>query len=254
MILTRPMREGRTKHRLQGNRPLITLKNSTPLAQGGTRMVYRHPEDPGLLVKIVVPNPGRRREGLARLIIWLYPPAAYRFVDLEVKAWRRLIARNGALADLPLPRTMGFVQTDLGRGQITEAIPGPDGSGLALTVTELARRGPPDAVILDALNRFAARLLALNIVTRDLSPRNVVLDSRTTPPHFVLVDGFGDKNTIPLRTLFRRINRRKLEPQLERLGQTLGLGWTGNGFRRRAPLPAAQPKSQLTSVTETAAG
>jgi hypothetical protein len=216
--------------------PPLQLAGCTPLAQGGTRKVFRHPTDPGLLVKIVVPNPDRRRDRLARFFIWLHPPAAYRFVDLEVRAWRKLSARGLRPEELPLPAMGGFVATDLGRGQLVEAIFGADG-GLAPTLAQLARRGPPDATLLEALNRFAERLMTLNIVTRDLTVNNIVLDGRAVPPRLVLVDGFGDKNTIPLRTLSRRINRRKLVPSLVRLGGRLGLVWTGRGFSPAPELP-----------------
>lgn len=44
---------------------ILSLKSLTPIAAGSTRLVYRHPDDPDLVVKAIRPDPAARRSAAA---------------------------------------------------------------------------------------------------------------------------------------------------------------------------------------------
>ena len=62
-----------------------------------------------------------------------------------------------------------------------------------------------------ALGRLFQECIRLHIIVGDCNTGAMVYtESRGVQPEFVLVDGLGEKNLIPLRTMSWRYNRRKL--------------------------------------------
>lgn len=226
---------------MQGE-PRLQLSAMDPVAAGGTRLIYRLQNNADCLVKVLRPHTGRVRRGVSQLLARLRPGGNGWFQLREIAAYRRAerqIIRGKGMP--PVAMMLGPVATDLGWGLAVEAIL--DDSGLAPTVKQLAQEGRLDATALAALSHFAQEMLGWNLVIRDMKPDNIVyglslVDRQAgAPPRMILVDGLGDKNLLPSRTLFRTRNQRRLQRDFENLANWSGLHWDGRAFSLPAPPP-----------------
>lgn len=208
---------------------MLSLSHQTPVAEGGTRRVFLHPESRDRLVKVVHAGKSPMRGGLRRLL-HRFANDADSFVRREASFFRRLDARHTG-EHLPVARIDGFLDTDLGRAQVVERI-GCGSDLLGPTLQDLRREGPLRVADLALLNDFVARTYRLNLVIRDLKARNLVLGEDVAGRRFVLVDGLGDKNVIPVRTLFAPLNRRHLDRDFARMADRLGLVWRDRQMHR----------------------
>jgi hypothetical protein len=186
---------------------MIRLKDAEIIAAGSMRDVYRHPDDPALLVKVVRPSVIDTRFG--RGSPWYkLKRRRYRHLIAVLREVREQIAVHAEGGAHPrfLQRIVGFVETDLGMGLVVEAVRSRDG-GYAPTVAELAHTGRIDGPVMQALDRFLDEVVASPAIVADLNPFNVVYcDAPPHAPHFVLIDGIGHKNLIPLERISSAIN------------------------------------------------
>ena len=197
---------------------VLRLSGETPLARGSWKLVFQHPEDDGLLVKVV------RREGNARRSrrAWykarpregdflLFSRELHEFVVAEANS-------NGRPS--PIPKIMGLVETDLGLGLVVEKIRGQTGE-LAPGLDRL-----PKTEITPKIEQMLAELVAdineRRIVLSEFTPGNIlIVDAGEKQSRLVLVDGFGDSSLIGLYALSRfantQRNLRKYRQVLRRL-------------------------------------
>jgi hypothetical protein len=184
------------------------LKDAEVVAAGSTRNVYRHPDNPSLLVKVIRPSAIEERFGTGAP--WYkFKRRRYRHLIAYLREIREQIAVHAMGGDYPpfLQKIVGIVETDMGMGFVVEAVLGRDGN-FAPTVADLIRRGQLDRRIRAMLDQFLEELVASPVIVADLNPSNVVLGF--TPErgeHFVLIDGIGFKNIIPLERMSTYVNR-----------------------------------------------
>lgn len=181
----------------------IVLSGAQPLARGRCRAVYRHPENPRWLIKIIRPDgPPHDPWYKARRRYGPFLPTLR-----ELKEFLSIHARRPEDQAL-IENIVGFVQTDFGLGFIVEMLSGPAGDP-APTVAALVGRGGFGPAERSALDTFFIRLMDSSLIVGDLHLRNVVYahDARTGESRFVLVDGIGDKLLIPFNTMSRTFNR-----------------------------------------------
>ena len=115
-----------------------------------------------------------------------------------------------------LQKIVGFAETDLGMGLVVEAVRSRDGS-FAPTVATLASKGLMDGAKMKALDHFLEQVVASPAIVSDLNPFNVVYgDADPEDDHFVLIDGIGHKNLIPLERISATINRWSKERKVAR--------------------------------------
>jgi hypothetical protein len=184
------------------------LKDTQPLANGASRLVYRHPQDPGLLIKVMKPSWLARRFGKKHR--W-YKPRRRRYRHLlgHLREVREHLALHAEGQDHPpfLQKIVGFAETDLGLGLVIEAVRDRDG-GLAPTLAKLIDAGkftPEHAAALDA---FCESVANTSAIFTDLTARNVVYGStERAGERFVFIDGLGFKTLIPLQRMSGAINR-----------------------------------------------
>lgn len=203
----------------------IDLAGMQTTARGRRRAIYfLGGHDFPMVLK--VPNyqwEAQTAKPLKRFRQWLLPRGKYRVLAMEADySMKRQLDAASSARTLPLPRFHGYVQTSLGAGAIWEAICDESGN-LGRTLREICDAGEIEQA-LEPLNATVARLFALNIVAPDLNGRNLVL-SPGPKPRFFLVDGFGDPNLIPVRSLLRPLNRKRLLASCERLAEKCGLVW-----------------------------
>jgi len=205
----------------------LALSPLTPVAQGGGRLVYFHPDFPDCLLKVGKPMVAETSKArLEARIAGHFPAFGTRDVRHEIKAYvaAMLQPRRGG-ESLPVAGFRGFVDTDLGLAMMVERISF-EGRLLGPTVLSLARR---DRSLSDAhlalLNEFSRLLFERKVRARDLNPSNIVLGDRDGRERFYLVDGLGDVTIIPLNTWFDAANRVELNRLLTICAGPLRLRW-----------------------------
>jgi hypothetical protein len=186
----------------------LTLKDVAPLVVGRRRLVFQHPHDARLLVKVLRPEQSteestqkvplvhiRRRYGI------------YRTYARQIAEYLKIRAR---LKDHPpiVEQVFGIVDTDYGLGLVVERIDNRNG-GLAPTLFAVVEANGYSQDLEDRILRLRDETIRLEIITGDLHGGNIV--SGYDAEHgdrLVMVESIGDKTFIPVNTLSRYINRR----------------------------------------------
>jgi hypothetical protein len=209
---------------------MLQLSHSRPLALGHQRAVHQHPHDPDLVVKTMRPESvAKRWEGPGNWAHRLARTRHYSGYVREVKEYVAMRVHPGASP--PIVRIVGLVDTDLGLGLVCEKVRGPDG-GVAPTLLQswLDHGGEPPwaAAALEALRED---LLRYNVIVGDLNAANLVFGSDSAGgPRLVMIDGFGEKNAVPLSSMSRHYNRHVIRRRYRRLLRDLATPlseWTG---------------------------
>lgn len=196
---------------------LLKLKDQTPLTMGRSRLVFEHPDDPSLIVKVVRPDVVDDRFG--RGTAWYKRRRRYgRFLSY-VRELQEYIAVHAAHNHSPpfLQKVIGLAETDLGLGLVTEAARDAEGN-LAPNLGALIATGRFDSAARARLDIFLKQVLDCDVVISDMNVGNLVY--AFTPGResgFVLIDGIGNSNPLPFKTLSRKINRRSKLKRFERL-------------------------------------
>ena len=195
----------------------LALKHLQPLARGNVRLVYEHPDDPALLVKVMRPDlvASRYGEGAAWFRGFGRRFDPYVIFLREIREYVAAYTAHGQ----PLPfaqKVCGLVETDLGLGLVIAAVRAPDGA-LAPTVAKLISTGNFDETARRALDETLAALLDSDVVLADLHERNLVYQQADGAPRFVIIDGLGSSTLLPFKNRSRALNRRSKLKRIKRL-------------------------------------
>lgn len=195
----------------------LPLSGTRPVAVGVKRAVFQHPEDPGLLVKVLHPAFIQKRFGSTGSYHNRHRRCLhYNYFLRELREYLVASARTPETLSV-LPEVVGLVHTDLGLGLVVKKVSSLDG-GLAPTIGALAASGGLDArrrAMLDDLERI---VLDSDVVIDDLHPGNVVLTREASGlERFVLIDGLGSSTVIPLKAFVRCVNRMSKRKEFRRL-------------------------------------
>ncbi len=211
---------------------MLHLKSHQPIASGSLRLVFRHPEHPRWLVKVLRP------EIAAAKVPWHKAKRRFGCYVGFVRECEEFIAAHAKGRERLdfLQTVVGLVETDYGLGIVLEAALGPEGE-LAPNVWRMIHRGLFDAAAKAALAEFFALLLESDAVVADLHPGNLVYAVRADGSrHFVMIDGLGAATLLPLKSWFPALNRwskrariaalrkriRERTPELEASGRAQG--------------------------------
>ena len=211
----------------------LALEGLAPISKGNLRLVYEHPDDRSLLVKVMRPDAveSRYRSSVRKRRF-----GEYVLFVREIHEY--LAAHAAAGVDVPFAQVItGTVETDLGLGLVTVAVRGPDGR-LAPTLADLIDHGNYTPEAQAAFEEFIRGMLACDMVLSDLHERNLVYaHEEGKPRRFVMIDGIGDSNFLPVKTWFPSINRRSKISRVARLRKRMALRET----RRAAANPGYRP-------------
>ena len=208
-----------------------TLEREDRIAKGAERHVFQMAEMPDLLLKVL------RKKHLRKLNLtddrrfrsWLRIRRTYALYLREQRAYTDAMLRAAVRGVLPPLASVGdFVVTPSGLGQMVERVMTADGQ-TAPTLEDLLSPGPLPNDRLDALNRFVKDLYTWHIPAYDLGPKNIVWNG--SQDRFVLVDGFGDRSVLPLKTWIRMLNDRRLDRAFSETATKCDLVW--NRLRRQ---------------------
>jgi hypothetical protein len=202
---------------------MLVLTHQQPLAIGNLRAIYQHPQDTALLIKTLRPEAvARRYDAPGRWLKRLPRARQYTGFIRELKEYAALIAR-APHGIAPIARMVGLVETDMGLGLVSEKIVDESGA-LAPSLHAIYRRNGGASPWTDAaLDKLLEELLRFNVIVGDLHASNIVFgsDSRGGVPRLLLVDGFGEKNILPLKSVNRWLNRRNTRRVYARLRRIL---------------------------------
>jgi hypothetical protein len=217
--------------------PLIQLAPCTPIAGGNNRHVYAHPADPALLIKIVKPDAYARRSGPEGSWTkrWLRRYKQYLGFLRETQEFLASQLDEGG-RPYWVQTVVGFAETDLGLGFVTRAERDRTGA-YARTLAQLIADGAYTAEARQALNRFLDSFLASRVIVTDLGIKNLVYAySPEHGDHFVLIDGYGEKNFLPLNSYCPWLHQRHKRKRVARFHLAIA-----RALRRRAESAAPRP-------------
>lgn len=195
---------------------MIIFKDTEPLTKGHNRLVFQHPDHHDLLIKVVSEEFMERRFG-PKAKWYKKNRRARQFVSYIREVQEYLVSRAySEHASEYFQKIEGFAETDHGLGLVIKAVRGPDGN-LAPTLASLILAGKFDSKLKVDLETTLEKILESHIAVSDLNLGNFVHDGE----RFVLIDGFGNNNPIPFKTLSKRLNRRSKLGRFKRLRERI---------------------------------
>jgi hypothetical protein len=206
-------------------RGLLDIGKCEFIAEGRSRAVYAHPSAADLLIKVMLPHyveaRGTRSKSIRKRITspWRkFGPYAifYRETKATIHATRAV--HPDYSFPLPFARSYGFIWTNRGLAQVVERIGSADGT-LAPTLKQLVKEGRFTADHAATLDEFFDICIGKGIVIGAVHADNIVYQDGAR--RFVCIDGFGDKNTVPVHEMSRFANRLKLKRAQRRLTRTI---------------------------------
>jgi hypothetical protein len=178
---------------------LIALKDQSPVAEGGTQVVYQHPRDAGLLIKV------RKLEMLQKaydrkiggMLGYRRQHGLHTNWMRELEHYFSVHLRLGYHPQF-LQRYYGVSDTDLGLGLVVGKITDRSG-GLAPILGDVAAQTGVTPQLRQEVSDLLRQLNDLRISTTDISVRNIVCGwSEAAGDHLVLIEGIGVNTFIPL--------------------------------------------------------
>ena len=197
---------------------LIRLSTATPFARGGNRLVYVHPDRPEVCIKLPRTDVDlavkRRRKGLKGR---LKPAATFDDNRAEARTLTELHGRIGDSLAAFVPRFLGWVETDLGRGVALELIRDDDGA-IATPLKQYVWECGFDERLETALRELTAYWVRERVPSRELLLHNVVARRRGDGSvRLVVIDGLGNADLLPLSRWSQGLARRKSARKAARL-------------------------------------
>lgn len=190
---------------------VLKISDQECLAKGKQRLVYAHPEDRGLLLKVHYSRNGKRiSRRHARREKFVY-----------------CLFRNRLKTDSspPFARYFGTAETDLGPADVFEAFYQENSSQLSPTLQMLCKAGRFDEGILQHLNAFIRKLDDWSVPITDMNAGNFVFCNRYGKRQFVMVDGFGDYRWLPMALLSQRVRRARIATGCQRITKGRRMVW-----------------------------
>ena len=219
---------------------VLSLQDQRPIHYGHKRLIFQHPHDAGLLIKVMRPEVVVQRATHLKNRIRRHRHLL--FYGREVHEFISQCARWGAP-----PRCMqpieGFVQTDFGLGMVARKLCDRDGN-LAPQLLDLVRRDRcVTGEIRARLDAFVAELLAHDVIVAKLTSRNLLLtwDAEINDHRFVMVDSFGERATVPIHQWSRLLNRMHTRSCFRRLIKSIESDAVAARPAANVPPPDAVP-------------
>ena len=194
----------------------IQLAAEKPFAQGGNRLCFVHPGDDALCIKVRRPDftlaDRRRKKGFPKN---LKPLSSFDDNREEARVMTSLQKRYGELVFRHVSRCYGFVDTDMGRGLVSELVR--DGNG---AISQTLKKVIWDAGFTEECRRAVEVLVQFwknNLVpSRHLLLHNIVVqrDNQGVIQRLVVIDGLGSSGLLPMRFLPRKLQRKKIEKKI----------------------------------------
>lgn len=197
---------------------LIKLKGLTPLSAGALQFVYQHPTEPDYLIKIL--RLDRMRKRWARKSRGLPIRRRFGLYNAWVRELKSYIELRSRSPDGECPefvqRHHGLTDTDLGIGLLVGKVKDRAG-GLAPTLASVVRQQGFTEQLRKQFVDLQAKIEALNLATSDINANNILVGwTEQHGDHLVIIEGLGDNTLIPVKTMFRFLNRASIRRHFAR--------------------------------------
>jgi len=201
---------------------MLELKDDLKFAEGGRRYCYVHPDDPLKCVKVLKPRgePLHRRKKSP----WykkLRPLASFDDNLRELAAFKEMSRYDASIWEF-FPKCYGMHPTNMGAGIVTDLVRDDTGS-ISLTIREYIKQHGKPPALLDALDRFFAKLIEERVVTRDLLDHNLVVRVHAGTATILLIDGFGSSDFISGKLAKLLPQQQKVRRKIKRFCQRYGI-------------------------------
>ncbi|KUJ84570.1 hypothetical protein AWR36_002570 [Microbulbifer flavimaris] len=206
----------------------IYLAAEKPFARGGNRLCYVHPGDDGLCIKVRRPDftlaDRRRKKGFPKN---LKPLSSFDDNLEEARVMASLQARYGELVFLHVSQCYGFVDTDMGRGLVSQLVRD-DSGAISQTLKKVIWDEGFTEECRQAVGELGQFWMNNLVPSRHLLLHNIVVqrDSQGRIKRLVVIDGLGSPGLLPMRLLPPLVQRRKIEKKIavmhERIQTLLG--------------------------------
>jgi hypothetical protein len=183
----------------------IDLADQQPFASGGRRSCYIHPNDANKCIKINIRTSG------------------FDDNDSEYKA---LTKHHRLISSTICPRCYGFCRTNLGKGLMLELyyLHTAKGRNIAPNVANYIKAHGKTTLLLDALDDFYDRLYHEAPNIKDILLHNLVVSGDAQQKLVIkLIDGYGNKHFIPLKTYIKPIRKTHIKRLINRFKVRYGL-------------------------------
>ena len=192
----------------------LDLSDHPPAAQGNERLVFQHPSDPCILIKVVNRQKRVASQDAHRIKRWyrrFHREGSYRVFIGELSEYICSVApAHLQPARSPIAQVLGVAQTSLGLGLLVEKIVDDQGNMAPTLAQVLAQQGWSDLWEV-RLTKLFAQLAEQHIIFNDVGPKNIVYGRNAAGVlGLYLVDGFGSKQAIPIYAWSKQLNRRRL--------------------------------------------
>ena len=201
----------------------IQLSNQEPFAKGGNRLCFIHPDDPGLVIKVRRPDRPLEKKRKAKKFPKNLRPLSSLDDNLEeFKVMRSLDKRIGESVYQVVSRCHGFVETDLGKGLVSELVR--DGNQkISHTLKQYIWDNDFTEECQQAVTEFAKTWTSLCGPSRDLLLHNIVvqreLDGSIT--RLLVIDGLGSPNLVPDSFYSRPARKNRAEKKIQKLHEKI---------------------------------
>ncbi len=187
---------------------ILAIDDSMLVDAGTRRKIYRHPEDDDKILKVFFEDqlPAKRRAEI--WYGWFKSTRRYDDNELDYQQYRR--AMKHASGPIGCIYTIfGYAETTQGRALVGEHVRNADGATSVTLQRFLEDHG--SSKILPIVDEFFEELAANHVVTKDPHLENILVrELGGGALRLVIIDGLGDPNFIPLASLSKRLNRKKL--------------------------------------------
>lgn len=188
---------------------MIFLQKEDLLAEGGRRLIYINPEDTNKLIKIVKQKDlNRKREKLSFFKKFRSDESISENTE-DFNAYKVYNRKDKKIFKF-VPKLFGYVETNFGKGLMTEFIKNYDNSATLSLQDYLKKYGFTHKIHL-ALRLLHKQLLKYNFITRELKDFNIVVKYISKNNlRLYIIDGFGNQEFFPLSNYFGILAKRKI--------------------------------------------
>ena len=192
---------------MSGDR-ILAIDDSNLIDSGTRRRIYQHPEDENKILKVFWEDqtPAHRR---AQLWYGRFK-SLLRFDDNENDYLQYRRAMKHATHPLSGIYTIfGYAETTQGRALVGEHVRDADGGTSVTLLNYLQDHGP--SRIFPLVDGLFEELAVNHVVARDPHLENILVRKlEDNALRLVIIDGLGDPNFIPLASISKKLNRKKL--------------------------------------------
>lgn len=198
---------------------MLRISHLEPMAQGGRRYVYVHPDDDSKVVKILKSH--SKPEVRRKYAKWYKKLRSLDHFDDNIRELNAFIGlRLKPKAIFPFfPHCDGIIETDKGFAIMTDCIRDEvetTKGDVSQNMREYREQHGITPELLQALDVFLQMLKENYIITRDIHDHNLMVQRSVNGLHIIMIDGLGNSDFIPLANYVKWLANYKINRKIRR--------------------------------------